>query len=531
MTTQTYYFRATVTGFHQDIDTCGIDFGVINGRHKDWFAADRALRKANKHSVAPVEMLFESTDKLEVGEQHVQLVWTNLVEQNRAREIRKCAEVIENLKTGVDAETACKCLFPSDEFNNEIPFDDWCAKWTVDAQQYLDEQTRVKQERAEQEAKEQSIVKSFSDAASEITYSFPAVKGIQAKKEYYIAQVPFKYLVKFFTFADEELSPELRAQRKVNEKHAADIGQYVIENRDDYVLPSLTVSVNAAMRFDSIIGDGLAGRLGVLHIPVDAVALINDGQHRRKAAEYFLKEDKTLKDETISVIFYFDEGLTRSKQIFADLNANLSKPSAAINALYDGRNPFNRFVLDALARHPNIDKLVDKENTTIGAKSESVWSLVHWKKFAEKLLNVKESTFDKLSDDDVQRLDQFFDLVVSSLCEFQHQWRSVMEGELTSEDMRKQTVSGHAVYLESMALALSTLIDEKSLTVRRAIKKMVVLDTDKSAEHWDNRCVKAGRMVKTTDSVKLTAGFFLETANLTLTDTITEAYDRYGFAA
>ncbi|MBE0407277.1 hypothetical protein EI162_10175 [Psychrobacter sp. FME6] len=67
----------------------------------------------------------------------------------------------------------------------------------------------------------------MTEAAQEHTYSFPAVRGIQAGKEYYIAQIPYGVLVKLFVFDEEDVPPELRAQRSLNEKRARDIGQYL----------------------------------------------------------------------------------------------------------------------------------------------------------------------------------------------------------------------------------------------------------------------------------------------------------------
>lgn len=48
---------------------------------------------------------------------------------------------------------------------------------------------------------------------------------------------------------------------------------------------------------------------------MDAHFLINDGQHRKSAIIAALKEDKSLENETISIVFYADKGLRRSQQI------------------------------------------------------------------------------------------------------------------------------------------------------------------------------------------------------------------------
>jgi DNA sulfur modification protein DndB len=47
------------------------------------------------------------------------------------------------------------------------------------------------------------------------TYTFPALRGIQAGKEYYVAMCPLELLPKIFLFDDASLPPELRAQRTV----------------------------------------------------------------------------------------------------------------------------------------------------------------------------------------------------------------------------------------------------------------------------------------------------------------------------
>ena len=49
------------------------------------------------------------------------------------------------------------------------------------------------------------------------SYKFPAVKGIQAGREYYVVMVPLKFLSKLFVTDTEYVSPEYRAQRRTIE--------------------------------------------------------------------------------------------------------------------------------------------------------------------------------------------------------------------------------------------------------------------------------------------------------------------------
>lgn len=288
----TMFYRVQVADFNSDISKCGYGFGTIISRHKDDFTAHKEAEKVNsKASVAGAQQaVFEFTtdERLEVGSVHAEIVWEANVQRLRDIQVYHCSKIIEKMKTGVPAEKACHLLDLRDEFGQHIAFDDWMIRFSADANKRIEADIKRSQEIAADAARRNSVVKSFEKAADAMTYSFPAVKGIQAGKEFYIAQVPFKYLVRFFTFADENVPAELRAQRKVNPSHAKEIGEYVVNNRFDYVLPSLTASVSAAMVFDPLCVDGLADRLGVLRIPLDATILTNDGPSS-KSSRIFLK--------------------------------------------------------------------------------------------------------------------------------------------------------------------------------------------------------------------------------------------------
>ena len=116
-------------------------------------------------------------------------------------------------------------------------------------------------------------------------YVFPAIRGIQAQKEYYVSMCPMRLLPKIFLFDEEELVPELRAQRQLNKARLPELSRYVTENPDTYVFSAITVSIDAEVEFKRIADDGDASRIGMLHIPMSARFVINDGQHRRAAVE------------------------------------------------------------------------------------------------------------------------------------------------------------------------------------------------------------------------------------------------------
>ena len=82
-------------------------------------------------------------------------------------------------------------------------------------------------------------------------YKFPAVRGIQAGKEYYISMVPLKLLSRLFPSEEEIVLPEYRAQRRINETRIPEIKKYILDNRDTYVFSALSASIDGEFKFIS----------------------------------------------------------------------------------------------------------------------------------------------------------------------------------------------------------------------------------------------------------------------------------------
>ena len=168
-----------------------------------------------------------------------------------------------------------------------------------------------------------------------LKYQFPAVKGCQAGKDFYICMVPLGLMSKIFVTDSSDVPAEYRAQRRLNEARIPEISGYILSNRDSYVFSALAASVDGDMKFIPADNNENAG---VLEIDMTASFLINDGQHRKAAIDAAIAEDESLKDETISIVLYKDQGLQRSQQMFTDLNKHAVKTSNSLATLYDARD-------------------------------------------------------------------------------------------------------------------------------------------------------------------------------------------------
>ena len=157
-------------------------------------------------------------------------------------------------------------------------------------------------------------------------YVFPCIRGVQARREYYISMCPLRLLPKMFLFDEEELVPELRAQRILNKNRLPELSRYILDNRETYTFSAITASIDGEVQFEPISSDDDEQQMGRLHIPMSARLIINDGQHRRAAIEMALRDNPDIGDESIAVVFFIDSGLERCQQMFADLNRSCYSP-------------------------------------------------------------------------------------------------------------------------------------------------------------------------------------------------------------
>ena len=160
--------------------------------------------------------------------------------------------------------------------------------------------------------------------------------------------------------------------------------------------------------------------IGVLEVSMDAVFLINDGQHRKAAILEALSNDESLGDETISVVFFEDKGLERSQQIFTDLNKHAVKTSNSIAELYDSRDDLAVITREVISKVPFINTYTDKEKDILGKYSSNLFTLNTFYS-ANKRIIQKDN-----SEDAQEFLTEFWMLVADNMT----QWNELQSKEL-----------------------------------------------------------------------------------------------------
>lgn len=342
-------------------------------------------------------------------------------------------------------------------------------------------------------------------------YRFPVVRGIQANSEYYIAMVPLKMLSRLFPTEDEYVLPEYRAQRKINEARIPVISRYILENRDSYVFSALAASVDGQIKFTPVTEDS---DMGVLEIDLDAKFLINDGQHRKSAIFEALKEDSSLGEETIPIVFFSDHGLKRSQQIFTDLNKNAVRTSNSISELYDSRDLLAVITREVVSKIPFLNTYTDKEKDILGKFSSSLFTLNTFYT-ANGMIVGKD-----YSDQAATFLYRFW----TEVAEHMPQWKELERKELTKVDLRENYIATQGIVIQALGRIGADMYHKTDIDMNRCLYGLENIDWHRNADVWIMRAVnQSGRIITNKKAALLIANVIKRELGLPLTSDETAA--------
>lgn len=329
-------------------------------------------------------------------------------------------------------------------------------------------------------------------------YVFPAIKGVQSGREYFVSMCPLKLIPKIFLFDEDELNPELRAQRTLNKARVPEIAEYIVSNPSSYTFSALTASIDGDIRFSPLDTSPESALVGTLRVSMQSRFIINDGQHRRAAIEMALKSEPRLGDETIAVVFFIDRGLERCQQMFADLNRHAIRPSRSLGLLYDHRDKRSQLTKAVVLRSAFFRDLVEMEKNTLSERSRKLFTLsaIHSANMA--LLDGLDT-----SDQDAtaRMCAEYWDEVSTFIAE----WRLVKESRLSAGDVRRDFIHSHSVALQAIGTVGNHVVRKPRPTWKKALQKLETIDwSRKNAKVWEGRAMVGGTISKATNNVALT---------------------------
>lgn len=333
---------------------------------------------------------------------------------------------------------------------------------------------------------------------------------------------PLKLVPRLFKFVEDDLPPELRAQRTINKQRIPALARYITENTDNYSFSSITVSIDGEVAFTPSGEDVIERKLGVLSIPMEARFLINDGQHRRTAIEAALQASPELGEETISVVFFVDAGLERSQQMFADLNRYAVRTTRSLGILYDHRDPLAQLAKKVSDNVPVFIGMTELEKTTISNRSRKLFTLSSIFQATKHLLQKKKG--EKVARKEEKLAIEFWTEVSRTVPD----WLQCVQRKVSAHELRAEFIHAHGLALQAFAIAGSSLIIRQPETWQSDLKKLCEIDwARKNLKLWEGRALIGGRLSKAKNNVVLTANILKHKLGLPLDPKEQEIEDKY----
>lgn len=342
----------------------------------------------------------------------------------------------------------------------------------------------------------------------------PALRGKMGTRTYYSCLMPLEAIQNMFKFDPDErqwtdLSPEQREQRALNKGRVPALTSYMLENEDDYLFASITASYKTEPVFVSSPQPDGSDHIGTLKLKMGDELTINDGQHRCAAIVEAVKKNPNLGDQTISVLLFPWESLSRVQQMFTDLNQHVVKTSKSLNVLFDRRDPISIVTMFALGKVPVFKELTEKVDTSLKAKSSKIFTLA-------ALYDANSDLLKEQDDDDVEgntsRLVEYW----TTVAEHMQDWTKVLNGLKPSTEVRAESICAHSTVLRALGGLGSDLM--KSEDWKERLAGLEAINWSKTNPEWQDVCIVANSVVSNRQARSATKAFIKEKLGMVLTE-------------
>lgn len=320
--------------------------------------------------------------------------------------------------------------------------------------------------------------------------TFPAMRAKMGARTYFATTMALSEIPRFFKFNDwESVTPELRAQRVLNESRVPAMAKYVLDNEDGYLFSSITCSYAADLQFVPASAD--QPDIGQITLELEKMEfVINDGQHRCAAIAKAVKENPELASDRISVLLFPMENLQRMQQMFSDLNKYAQKTSKSLNILYDQRDPMAALTMEVVEEVEAFRSMVDLERISLPVRSPKLFTLTTLYDANRELLgHVNPDEYEKSTERAARYWKKVADLIPD--------WKRVARGDLPAPAVRQEKISTHAVVLRALGSIGRVLFTQYSDNWEPKIEPLKSVDWRKSVGTkvnplWDGVCITAG---------------------------------------
>lgn len=315
-------------------------------------------------------------------------------------------------------------------------------------------------------------------------FEFPASYGFQGDTQILLMTVPGRTLTRVLA-ADNFGHALERSQREINNVRVKKFYSYLVESAENglpFIVPPLVGNCDSDVEFEAFGNTNV----GVVRFPMDAEIRLFDGQHRAAGIEKFCSNYST----SLSVPLMLTQQLPLKirQQFFSDINNNVSKPAAAINMVYDGRDDVAQTMVSFLRKHDTFSHITDFEHNVVPSRS------YYWVSF--KALCDATSKFigegdNKLATEDIESIWQSWVNLTAI--------NDVRAGT-NQNDYKKDYLQFHAVMINAFGFAVQRLLQSHSVSDITQLMDHLSITTDTAdredfflISHWGGICANVDK--------------------------------------
>lgn len=339
----------------------------------------------------------------------------------------------------------------------------------------------------------------------------PAMRGKMGSRTYYSCLMPLNSIESMFRFKVderqwEEVSPEDREQRVLNVARVPSLTNYILDKEDDYIFSSITASYKTVPKY---VPSAENENIGVLRLELGDELTINDGQHRCAAIVEAVKKNPALRTQTISVLLFPWENLTRVQQMFSNLNRYVVKTSKSMDVLFDKHDPVSMATMFALDKVPVFKELTEKVDTSLKVKSTKLFTLA-------ALYDANSDLLRAHANDDVEenakRLVTYWTAIAKNMVD----WGKVLDGRKAAWELRAESISAHSTVLRALGGFGPELMKDENWVDR--LTALSSIDWTKKNPDWQDVCIVAHSVVSNRQARSATKSYIKHRLGMPMTD-------------
>lgn len=189
-------------------------------------------------------------------------------------------------------------------------------------------------------------------------------------------------------------------------------------------------------------------------------------------------------------MFFNDEGLKRSQQMFTDLNKHAVKTSNSLSTLYDARDQIAVATKNVIDSIPFFKKYTDKERDILGKNSSKLFTLSTLYKANQKILHSTQC-----SKEDERFLIQYWKLLSDNI----EEWQDVMNKQLAKKSLREDYIISLSITINAFGRLGRVFYKIRDYDMESYLCKLKNIDWMRSNPIWMGRTIRENGKVQTSD--------------------------------